>query len=49
MQKSKQFEGKNSQNSSWLVLKLNRQVSELKNKIEQKDKVIQNLKMNKEN
>jgi len=48
-EKSTELPAKNAHQSSWLVYKLNRQIYELKLKIEQKEKTIKTLKLNKEN
>lgn len=48
-QKIEDVSMKNSQKTSWLVLNLKKKIYDLKNKIDQKDNIIQNLQLNKEN
>ena len=48
-EKRQDFASNHQSNSSWLVFKLNRQVYELRSKIEQKEKAIRTLQFNKEN
>ena len=46
-EKVNELPNKTTQHASWLVFKLNRQIYDLKNKIDQKEKAIRTLRLSK--